>query len=862
MAQVLVNRASAPEPGVRAGKNLYYKNIGENMKQKIWLLDVLVLIGVSLLMFLFTQQAYTTPINEVALQTATFTVNSTADAVDINPGDGVCATNSGVCTLRAAIQETNALAGMDTIIVSAGTYLLTIAGTGEDQSATGDLDITDSLILNGANASTTVIDGNAIDHVFHVRTNQAVTLTEITIQNGNAPYMDGMFDGGGGIRATNGARLTIINCNIVENNSVDRGGGIFSIGNITIANSQVSNNTSQSGGGFSSASASAIITVTNSLFAENSATGSAGGGDFYGDIVNISNTQFMSNTATGWGGGVYFSRDNSNVTLEDIILAGNISGQYGGAAIVSGDNMNFSIRNGQILNNQAGGGGGGIYYSYPNGAILDIVNSTFAGNQAKNTATTSGGAILLAGDTITMTVTDSHFTENVSAVYAGGGIANFADNSSFIINNTQFLSNTANTIGGAFWSNGDNVITAITSSTFTDNSSMQLGGAVYINGISEVNINQSAFVNNIALSGGAFASFSNGTTDWIQATIRNSTFSGNQAYSSGGAIYGFGTMMDLNLRNVTVAYNVADLTNADAGYGGGFALENGASMRIGNSLIAKNIDRSDVAPDCYNPNTQISQGANLIGNATGCNWSAAPDDLIGTAISPIDPILEPLTGQLPYHPLGIGSPAIDTGSVAPITPDPNLWPGCSPIDQIGTVRPLDGDGNGTAVCDIGAVEAPERIISTVEPMLGATITYTDTQGNPTIITVPVGAVTDTTTLVFTPETSVVPPTNSSSFANHAFTLQAFRSGSQLPGFVFEQPVTVTIHYGDEDVVGIDENTLELLFWDGNAWDDEGILLIIRDAVNNQLTVTISHLSKFAMFGVGYDQIYLPMIIKP
>ena len=40
---------------------------------------------------------------------ATFTVNSTADANDVSPGNGVCETTpgNGVCTLRAAIQESN-----------------------------------------------------------------------------------------------------------------------------------------------------------------------------------------------------------------------------------------------------------------------------------------------------------------------------------------------------------------------------------------------------------------------------------------------------------------------------------------------------------------------------------------------------------------------------------------------------------------------------------------------------------------------------------------------------------------------------------------------------------------------------------
>ncbi len=45
----------------------------------------------------------------------TLTVTSVADAGDANPGDGVCDTGAGVCTLRAAIEEANALAGADTI---------------------------------------------------------------------------------------------------------------------------------------------------------------------------------------------------------------------------------------------------------------------------------------------------------------------------------------------------------------------------------------------------------------------------------------------------------------------------------------------------------------------------------------------------------------------------------------------------------------------------------------------------------------------------------------------------------------------------------------------------------------------------
>ena len=48
---------------------------------------------------------------------AGFTVDSTADASDANPGNGTCAAAGGACTLRAAVEEANALAGSDSVSV-------------------------------------------------------------------------------------------------------------------------------------------------------------------------------------------------------------------------------------------------------------------------------------------------------------------------------------------------------------------------------------------------------------------------------------------------------------------------------------------------------------------------------------------------------------------------------------------------------------------------------------------------------------------------------------------------------------------------------------------------------------------------
>src|SRR5690349_2419595 len=74
---------------------------------------------------------------------ATFVVTTTADAPDAAPGDGVCATATGTCSLRAAITEANAGPGLANVELGDGaTYTLSVAGAGEDANATGDLDIT------------------------------------------------------------------------------------------------------------------------------------------------------------------------------------------------------------------------------------------------------------------------------------------------------------------------------------------------------------------------------------------------------------------------------------------------------------------------------------------------------------------------------------------------------------------------------------------------------------------------------------------------------------------------------------------------------------------------------------------------
>ena len=142
-----------------------------------------------------------------------FVVNTTADTVDVNLGDGFCVDDTGKCSLRAAIMEANARPGSDIIELPAGTYTLTRTSTHEDEAVDGDLDIIpsglmlqenvhlengctgyNSLRIQGAGAGVTIIDGGRIDRVFHILPQEGycseVTLNDLTIQHG---YRDGTY---------------------------------------------------------------------------------------------------------------------------------------------------------------------------------------------------------------------------------------------------------------------------------------------------------------------------------------------------------------------------------------------------------------------------------------------------------------------------------------------------------------------------------------------------------------------------------------------------------------------------------------------------------------------------------------------
>jgi CSLREA domain-containing protein len=274
---------------------------------------------------------------------ATFNVTSTMDAGDASPGDGVCASVGSGCTLRAAIQEANALAGADTVMLPAGTYLLTAGGATarcEDTAAQGDLDIIDDVTVIGAGAPMTIIDGNGIDRVFDVAAK--ADIRGVTLRNGDAGTTtcpSGIGPVGGAIYSAPGTAATqviLTDVTIIQNKAT-HGGGIendvgsrFDLNGVTVS----ANTASIAGGGVENLATAPGTTLTNTTVSGNSA-GNGSGIYNEGDLL-LQNVTVSGNTLD----------DVGERTITNTIIAGSSSnGNCTGGGSITAEDHNLDSGN-------------------------------------------------------------------------------------------------------------------------------------------------------------------------------------------------------------------------------------------------------------------------------------------------------------------------------------------------------------------------------------------------------------------------------------------------------------------------------------------------------------------------------------
>jgi hypothetical protein len=171
--------------------------------------------------------------------------------------------------------------------------------------------VTQDLTVDGAGAGITVNGGG--HRVFLIQLGVAASINALTITGGVIPN-----DAGGGI--LNLGSLTLSNCTVTGNSTVD-GGGIFngSSGTMTMSGDTVNGNTATlAGGGVGNIGQ---LTILNCTIASNNAN--SGGGIANSGVLKMANSTVAYNTVTGPGadgGGIYNKGSGSQLDLLNTIV--------------------------------------------------------------------------------------------------------------------------------------------------------------------------------------------------------------------------------------------------------------------------------------------------------------------------------------------------------------------------------------------------------------------------------------------------------------------------------------------------------------------------------------------------------------
>jgi ABC-type glycerol-3-phosphate transport system substrate-binding protein len=169
------------------------------------------------------------------------------------------------------------------------------------------------------------------------------------------------------------------------------------------------------------------------------------------------------------------------------------------------------------------------------------------------------------------------------------------------------------------------------------------------------------------------------------------------------------------------------------------------------------------------------------------------------------------------------------------------------------VQAIFSDANVTDTLQVAATEV-NLLLGESAPASGVivpdggTLVYTNTQGFSATVDFAPGTVDVTRTVSYVPLEDL--PTDGLAFA-------------LVPNLSFSRPVTITLHYLDEDVVGMDEETLKLYIYDWAAatWlDADPCGGYVRDPLHNILQAAVCHFSDYALLDRPF-RAYLPLALR-
>lgn len=522
-----------------------------------------------------------------------FSVTTAADTTDAVPGDGICADRTGSCSLRAAVQEANALGGSSSIRLAPNRYQLTIAGTGEDMAATGDLDILARIEIEATNS---LIDAAGLDRVFDVFMPGSLTLLTGRLEHG-APAMS---ESGGAIRSTGTVSLSSVTiANSTVSGSGASGGAIFNDGgSLTLSRCLLTGNAAERAGGAIEANGGDTF-VEGSAMEENSTGPSPGNGGalhLTGEgTVTVQGGVVHANSAAAEGGGLWNSAGGlmvvRSVLVADNIVTGEDADQGGGGLFNDGGTLRVSEStiSGNIATGAAGSGGG----IFNNDGLLELVDSKIADNAASRAG---GGIETLAGD-VRMLGVDLIANSTGSAPGNGGGL-HVTGNGSATMSGGTVKDNVAAAEGGGLW-NGSGLMRVIgvrlTGNVANGEGADQGGGGLF-NAGGTLQVYTSTLTRNTALMGsGSGGGILN---DQGALSVRNSALDGNSAARAGGGI-------EANVGNTSIAGTVFtdNITGASPGNGGAVHLTGAGEVQVTNTGVLVN--------------TAANEGGGLWNSSTG-----------------------------------------------------------------------------------------------------------------------------------------------------------------------------------------------------------------------------------------------------
>lgn len=320
---------------------------------------------------------------------AQFTVDSLTDTLDSMAGDGLCADAAGACSLRAAIQEANALGGADSVLLGPGIHVIERTGTLENLGASGDLDILSEIDLAGAGEQLTTIDGGSLDRVMDVHPGGALALHGLSITAGLLPQFtspDASERAGGGLLVRTGGAAELDQVLLHGNRSLRDGGGISVYGSLRATRlrvlANVANSQNGAGGAVHIGSSASLLDLDECELRGNSAATGAG---IYGDgnaAISVSRCLIADNDAgNDGGGGIAANIGSAHWLLRNLTISGNAGGGIFGDGAHQLRCEHCTITANHVNSPNGGGAIADVRGpSSPNFTAITLVNSIVHGN--------------------------------------------------------------------------------------------------------------------------------------------------------------------------------------------------------------------------------------------------------------------------------------------------------------------------------------------------------------------------------------------------------------------------------------------------------------------------------------------------